>query len=124
LPLLSRSEMADSSEPSEESATEDASILSRLREAMLGFVLTFLESIGSYVSLTASTIAWIFRPPLRIANYLTHMEFIGVKSTFIIVLTGLFSGMVLALQTVQSLRQFGAESNVSGIVAYSLVTEI
>lgn len=52
------------------------------------------------------------------------MEFIGVRSSFIIVLTGLFSGMVLALQTVQSLRQFGAESNVSGIVAYSLVTEI
>lgn len=87
-------------------------------------LLDVFEALGSYVQLTASMVAWVFRPPLRVGNYLTHLEFIGVKSSFIIVLTGMFSGMVLALQTVQSLRQFGAETNVSGIVAYSLVTEI
>src|SRR4051812_19229860 len=52
------------------------------------------------------------------------MDFIGVKSIFIVGLTGTFSGMVLALQTVHSLRQFGAEGVVGSIVAVSLCREI
>lgn len=83
-----------------------------------------LEEIGSYVGLTLSTIAWIFRPPFRLSQYLGQMEFIGVRSSFIVVVTGVFSGMVLALQTVHSLRQFGAESMVGGVVAISLAREI
>jgi phospholipid/cholesterol/gamma-HCH transport system permease protein len=52
------------------------------------------------------------------------MEFIGVQSTFIVALTGTFSGMVLALQTVNSLRTFSAEGVVGSIVALSLTREI
>src|SRR5690606_33180705 len=48
----------------------------------------------------------------------------GVQSIFIVSLTGIFSGMVLALQTVHSLRQFGAEGVVGAIVAISLTREI
>lgn len=87
-------------------------------------LLRGLEEIGSYVKLTLTTIAWIFRPPLRISQYLAQMEFIGVRSSFIVVVTGVFSGMVLSLQTVHSLRQFGAESMVGGVVAISLAREI
>ncbi len=83
-----------------------------------------LEQIGSYVGLTLSTVIWIFRRPFRFGQYLNQVEFIGVGSVFIIVVTGLFSGMVLALQTVHSLRQYGAESTVGGIVAISLMREI
>jgi phospholipid/cholesterol/gamma-HCH transport system permease protein len=39
-------------------------------------------------------------------------------------LTGIFSGMVLALQTVHSLRQFSAEGVVGSVVAISLTREI
>jgi phospholipid/cholesterol/gamma-HCH transport system permease protein len=52
------------------------------------------------------------------------MDFIGVQSVFIVSLTGVFSGMVLALQTVHSLRQFSAEGVVGSIVAISLMREI
>jgi phospholipid/cholesterol/gamma-HCH transport system permease protein len=52
------------------------------------------------------------------------MEFIGVQSIFIITLTGTFSGMVLALQTVNSLRQFSAEGVVGSVVAISMTREI
>lgn len=87
-------------------------------------LLYVLEPLGSYVQLTLSTITWVFRPPFRFSQYLNQMEFIGVGSTFIVVVTGLFSGMVLALQTVHSLREYGAESTVGGIVAISLMREI
>ena len=52
------------------------------------------------------------------------MEFIGVGSVFIVALTGVFSGMVLALQTTYSLRAFGAEGVVGQVVAVSLTREI
>jgi phospholipid/cholesterol/gamma-HCH transport system permease protein len=55
---------------------------------------------------------------------LDAMEFIGFQSIFIIALTGLFSGMVLALQSVYGFRQFGSESLVGGIVALSLTREL
>lgn len=93
-------------------------------ERLLRTPLAWLEEIGSYVSLTIKTVAWIFRPPLRLSQYFLQMEFIGVRSSFIVVVTALFSGMVLALQTVHSLRQFGAESMVGGVVAISLTREI
>lgn len=86
--------------------------------------LAWIEEIGSYVSLTIKTVAWVFRPPVRLSQYLLQMEFIGVRSSFIVIVTALFSGMVLALQTVHSLRQFGAESMVGGVVAISLTREI
>jgi phospholipid/cholesterol/gamma-HCH transport system permease protein len=52
------------------------------------------------------------------------MDFIGVQSIFIVILTGLFTGMVLALQTTYSLRRFSAEGVVGSVVAISLTREI
>lgn len=52
------------------------------------------------------------------------MDFLGVQSIFIVGLTGLFSGMVVALQTTYALQQFSAEGRVGGIVAVSLAREL
>lgn len=83
-----------------------------------------IEGIGSYVRLTGDAVVWLFRPPVRFTQFFQQMEFIGVQSVFIVSLTGVFSGMVLALQTVHSLRNFGAEAVVGSVVAISLVREI
>ncbi|HVR19112.1 MAG TPA: ABC transporter permease [Polyangiaceae bacterium] len=85
---------------------------------------TFLDQIGRIVELTGQTLTWMIRPPYRLVQLLLAMDFLGVKSIFIISLTGTFSGMVLALQTVNSLRQFSAEGIVGSIVAISLTREI
>lgn len=82
------------------------------------------ESLGRLVLLTGQTLAWMTRPPYRLSQLLTAMDFIGAQSVFIVSLTGVFSGMVLALQTVHSLRQFGAEGMVGSIVAISLMREV
>ena len=87
-------------------------------------VIRFLESVGNLLTLTGSTLLWAIRPPYRIGQMLLAMEFIGVQSVFIVSLTGVFSGMVLALQTVHSLRQFSAEGVVGSVVAISLTREI
>ena len=87
------------------------------------FVKVF-DAIGSYILLTSQTLVWVIRPPYRISQLFGAMDFIGVQSVFIVALTGVFSGMVLALQTVYSLRQFGAEGVVGLVVAVSLTREI
>jgi phospholipid/cholesterol/gamma-HCH transport system permease protein len=87
-------------------------------------LIDFFENIGLLVMLTARTLAWMIRPPYRVGQLLLAMEFVGVQSVFIVSLTGIFSGMVLALQTTHSLRQFGAEGIVGALVAISLTREI
>jgi phospholipid/cholesterol/gamma-HCH transport system permease protein len=87
-------------------------------------VLGFLDGLGRVVTLTGKTLLWLVRRPFRVAQVMNAMEFVGVQSIFIIMLTGTFSGMVFALQTVSGLRDFGAEGVVGSVVAISLTREI
>ena len=52
------------------------------------------------------------------------MEFVGVKSIFVVVLTGTFTGMVMALQGYHGFRMFSAESLVGGTVALGMTREL
>lgn len=105
-------------------AVSDASPDDGPAAGLLTPVFDVLDGIGTFVLLTGRTLAWLVRPPFRMGQLLAAMEFIGVQSIFIVALTGTFSGMVLALQTVNSLRKFGAEGVVGSIVAISLTREI
>jgi phospholipid/cholesterol/gamma-HCH transport system permease protein len=98
----------------------EASLLARL----LAPITDTLDAAGRLLILTGQTLVWMIRPPYRIAQLLAAMEFIGVQSIFIVSLTGVFSGMVLALQMTYSLRQYGAEGVVGAVVAVSLAREI
>jgi len=97
-------------------------------ESLLGSLFSpltsALDGIGRFLLLTGQTVTWLLRPPFRVVQVLLAMDFLGVQSLFIIALTGMFSGMVLALQITYSLRQFGAESVVGSVVAISLAREI
>jgi phospholipid/cholesterol/gamma-HCH transport system permease protein len=97
-------------------------------EGMFAFMtrplLGLFEGIGAVLLLTIRTVSWAIRPPYRVTQLLAAMDFIGVQSVFIVALTGIFSGMVLSLQTVHSLRNFGAEGVVGSVVAISLTREI
>jgi phospholipid/cholesterol/gamma-HCH transport system permease protein len=86
--------------------------------------LAFLTELGGILLLFFQSIVWTFIPPFRLRNLIKQMEFIGVKSFFIVVLTGVFSGMVMALQSYHGFRKFGGESLMGGIVALSLAREM
>ncbi len=91
---------------------------------LLDPVLGFFENIGGTITLTFQSVVWLFRPPFRISQMFAAMDFLGVQSIFIVGLTGIFSGMVVALQTTYALRNFSAEGRVGGIVAVSLAREV
>jgi phospholipid/cholesterol/gamma-HCH transport system permease protein len=95
-----------------------------LSAALVAPVVSVLDQLGRVVLLTSRTLTWMIRPPFRIGQLLNAMEFVGVQSIFIIMLTGTFSGMVFALQTVSGLRTYGAEGVVGSVVAISLTREI
>ena len=116
---MAQANVPDLPENEEEQATLSAVVASVVEPLLAG-----LDRLGAILMLTSQTLAWLIRPPFRIAQLFLAMDFIGVKSTFIVGLTGTFSGMVLALQTVHSLRNFSAEGVVGSIVAVSLCREI
>src|SRR4030042_5945069 len=87
-------------------------------------VLESVEEMGKILLLFISVLGWMFRPPLKLHNIFKQMEFVGVKSIFVIVLTGTFTGMVLALQGYHGFRMFSAESLVGSTVALGMTREL
>ncbi len=87
-------------------------------------VLVGVEEIGKIILLFVSVLTWMFRPPFKLRNIFKQMEFVGVKSIFVVVLTGTFTGMVMALQGYHGFRMFSAESLVGGTVALGMTREL
>jgi phospholipid/cholesterol/gamma-HCH transport system permease protein len=87
-------------------------------------VLKRLCDLGTYGLFLVTAIFWTFWSPLKFTRVIDQINFIGVKSTLIVILTGAFTGMVLGLQGFYALSKFGGESMLGPTVALSLVREI
>ena len=83
-----------------------------------------LASIGLICSMLVKAFGYALRPPFKFRSLLKQMEFVGVQSLFVVILTGAFTGMVLALQSYNALKRFGAESMVGPTVALSMAREL
>ncbi len=79
---------------------------------------------GRITALFLEAVAQLFIFPLRFSLFFRQMEFIGVHSVFVVSLTSLFTGMVLALQTYYAFRLFSAEGMVGATVALSMAREL
>ncbi len=91
----------------------------------LGVRLTALmRELGRWCSFVWSSIEWMLRPPLRLDQFVRQMEFVGVKSTWIISLTAFFTGAVFALQSGKVYSLFNMESMVGATVGLSLTREM
>lgn len=83
-----------------------------------------VEEFGRIFALLLSSVFWLFRPPFRLRVIFKQMEFVGVNSLPVVLITGAFTGMVLALQTYYGFRMFGGESLVGATVALSMTREL
>ncbi|MBF0609876.1 MAG: ABC transporter permease [Magnetococcales bacterium] len=63
-------------------------------------------------------------PPFRFQLLLKQISFIGIHSLFVIVLTAVFTGMVLGLQGYYTLSRFGSEALLGPAVALSIIREL
>ena len=65
----------------------------------------------------------IFRPK-QLIKIVQQVYYVGARSTMIIMLVGLFTGMVLSLQSYHTLVKVGAQGALGTLVALSLVREL
>ncbi|HLC18408.1 MAG TPA: ABC transporter permease [Thermodesulfobacteriota bacterium] len=83
-----------------------------------------VDTAGSLVIMLTQAVMYTFTPPIKARNIFKQMEFVGVQSLFVVILTGGFTGMVMALQSYNALKRFGAESLVGPTVALSMTREL
>ena len=66
----------------------------------------------------------LFRPPVYWPEFLVQSDVIGVGSVPIVLLSGFFTGGVLALQSAATLAQFGATAVTGRFVAFTMIREL
>ena len=85
--------------------------------------MLFLE-VQEFFLLSGKAMARLFTSPFYYREFALQLDHIGVGSLFIIILTGTFTGMVMALQFLAQLKPFAATSYVGGMVAVTMVKEL
>lgn len=83
-----------------------------------------VSSVQEYSLLSWRAIRNVASKPRYIADTFTQMDSIGFGSLPIVLLTGFFTGCVLALQSATSLKQFGAVEMTGRLVTLSMVKEL
>ncbi|HEY4216904.1 MAG TPA: ABC transporter permease [Gemmatimonadaceae bacterium] len=96
------------------------SFLTRINDAAKSKVLT----IQDYFTLAGKSLRFIFARPFYTQDVIQQMDEMGVKSLGIVLLTGLFTGMVLALQSSVQLKTFGATMYIGNLVSASMIREL
>lgn len=88
------------------------------------FTIRVLNEVGSLALFSYHMFTWMLRRPFYFGQFFKQMEFIGVRSTTVVLLTGMFTGMVGSLQMYHGFSMFGAESLVGSTNALSLFREL
>ncbi|MDR3419604.1 MAG: lipid asymmetry maintenance ABC transporter permease subunit MlaE [Nevskia sp.] len=90
----------------------------------LRIVTDFLRGIGEATFFLLAIVAALPAALLRPRLVVQQLYMIGVLSLIIIVISGSFIGMVLALQGYRTLADFGAVSSLGVVVAFGVVREL
>ena len=88
------------------------------------FAKAKVQSVQDYSLLAGRSLSNVFRHPRYVTDMLQQADIIGVGSLPIVVLTGFFTGAVLALQTSNTLQRFGSLSLTGQVVAVTMVREL
>ena len=83
-----------------------------------------LRTVQDYFGLAGKALRFAFVRPFYHQDLVQHMDEIGVKSLGIVLLTGFFTGMVLALQSSVQLQTFGATMYIGRLVSASMIREL
>ncbi|HSR50729.1 MAG TPA: ABC transporter permease [Acidobacteriota bacterium] len=90
----------------------------------MDFIYKALQEVQNFTLLSVRAVTNLFRSPRYFQDTLIQMDAIGVGSLAIIILTGFFTGGVLALQSANSLKAFGAVNLTGQLVSLSLIREL
>lgn len=83
-----------------------------------------VKSVQDFAILSGQAMANLFTRPRYMADIITQADLIGIGSLPIVILTGFFTGGVLALQSATQLAQFGATAVTGQLVSLSMIKEL
>ena len=83
-----------------------------------------LLELQEYVRLCAATIRAAVSRPFYLRDVVEQLDAIGLGSLTVVLLTGFFTGAVLALQSGMTLDQFGARPFVGRLISASMIKEL
>jgi phospholipid/cholesterol/gamma-HCH transport system permease protein len=95
-----------------------------VRDLIDGWLKRALLEVQEYVRLSHAAGRATFTRPIYVHDIVEQFDAIGVGSLTVVLLTGLFTGAVLALQSGITLDQFGARSEVGRLVGASMLKEL
>ena len=84
----------------------------------------YVQIVQDYSFLAARAVASLFTPPLYVNDLLQQMDIIGIGSLPIVLLTGVFIGAVMVLQTASQFERFGETALTGDVVSLALVREL
>ena len=91
---------------------------------MIDWIKAALLEVQEYFRMVGRTGRALVTRPFYYRDIVEQLNIIGIGSLTVVVLTGLFTGMVLALQSGITLDMFGARSMVGRLVSASMVKEL
>ena len=86
--------------------------------------LYHLGQIGRMGAFLFTGLMSVASPPYRLYPIIKQIQFIGARSMTVVLITGLFTGMVLGLQGYYTLTRFNSEELLGSAVALSIIREL
>ena len=83
-----------------------------------------VSTLQAFFTLAWNALRFTFARPFYAGDLVQQMNALGVQSLGIVLLTGFFTGMVLALQSSVQLATFGATQYIGRLVAGSIIREL
>jgi len=87
-------------------------------------MLRIFEEVGRATLLTLWALYFLFRNPPKLTHFVKQFAYLGAETTPVVVITSLFSGGVIALQTYSTFHKFNAEFLIGAVVALSMGREL
>jgi phospholipid/cholesterol/gamma-HCH transport system permease protein len=93
-------------------------------ERIEGTVKQLVLTVQEYSLFASRAVMNLFSAPRYLPDFLVQADIIGFGSTSIVVLSGFFTGGVLALQSAATLSQFGAAAITGRFVSLTMIREL
>lgn len=88
------------------------------------YSLNLMERLGRASIFLCVSVLRVLTPPYKLTPILKQIHFIGARSLFLIIVSGLFIGMVVALQFYDALVRLGSVAMLGAAVGLVLVREL
>jgi phospholipid/cholesterol/gamma-HCH transport system permease protein len=86
-------------------------------------VINLVNNLGAATIFFSKSFALIFRPK-QLPEIIQQVYYIGARSSTIVMLVGLFTGMVLGLQLYYVLAKLGSEGLLGSVITLALIREL